>query len=901
MAGLRGKVFGGYQLVEQLGGTGFAEVYRGAPAHGVGRDVVVKIVYPEFARQPGFLPNFRRIVEFSSQLVNHPHILPLIGSGEEQGYLFLVSPFVAGGTLRDWLQQGQRLSTTDAAPFFRQLCGALAYAHSRGIVHSNLKPSNVYLFEGRHVLVGDFGLLWDMAHLDMDHTGSGTEAVEYLAPEAFSGTTSPLTDIYGLGGLLFATLTGRPPFTGARLRDVYTAHLHQPAPHLSQVDPSLQPSVLALDAVTQRALAKRPEDRFGSALLLAQAIEEAVAHAPAAAESVWSAPVAQPPAHPHLAGAFPGGIASQMAVPAAAAGGQLGQLFPPFPPLAGSQTVDGSMESQRTAQADLAGSPPSVGPASNLEFPHTMHMAAPVSPMGAQADTLQPTAPASDQLSPYGDNFRQPMEKPSAPLLGGSPLSAPLGDDRFDQGANARLAALDAPIERPPVAAQPPLRTPSEVSQPRFGRQPFSTEMPAIRLPPQSRQQEQPDGWLPSGDFGSGPAVHERDLPPAPQGGFSPTSLDLPHLTAPKLRGEMPTDWDAPDMHQGQGRASRPPFDSYQASEPNRRSAWPRSDVPRYPSTPSYPAFGTSGIQGGPPSHGWRGASAPSDPLGHSLPRVGQETSAHDRKDTFADQRVWTVGMTAVRHRRKWLRPLLVCLLVLFVVDFSLLVVARPDLCPNTRCVALGQSARTFMKQTLHLGGSGAAKLSVTPATVHIHTVAGGNASATVQVTNSGSDSATWQATSSLLWVTPTPSSGTLAPGSTAAISVVAQPQGVPPKTYNATLTITTGSVTTSVPLAIDIGVGPQLAVTPATLRFTGCGVSQQITITNSGGGPLAFTASPSQSDALILDVTNGNLDPGQSRTANVTLTCQAQYGSDYAVILVSNGGSTQVRVHYGF
>src|SRR5262249_60419256 len=99
MAGLQGRVFGGYKLGEQLQGTGIAEIYRARPAKSGGRDVVVKVIYPEFSRLPGFIPHFRQIVQMTGRLTSHPHVLPLVASGEENGYLFLITPYVADGTL----------------------------------------------------------------------------------------------------------------------------------------------------------------------------------------------------------------------------------------------------------------------------------------------------------------------------------------------------------------------------------------------------------------------------------------------------------------------------------------------------------------------------------------------------------------------------------------------------------------------------------------------------------------------------------------------------------------------------------------------------------------------------------------------------------------------------------
>src|SRR5262249_59801052 len=240
----------------------------------------------------------------------------VIASGEEAGYLYLVTPYVAQGTLRDWLQAGHRLGPTDVGPFFRQLCGAVAYAHSLGIVHSNLKLSNIFLFEGRHVLVADFGLLWDITHLDMNHTGSGADAVEFLAPEGFSGRFTQQSDIYALGALLFATLTGFPPFQGRKPADLYSAHTQHPVPKLAQAAPQVSAALQGLDSGIQRAMAKSPGDRFPSAMTLSQAIDAAVRHPmPAvpmqlgAAPQQRAAPVhypAAPPAFAPPALPFPG-------------------------------------------------------------------------------------------------------------------------------------------------------------------------------------------------------------------------------------------------------------------------------------------------------------------------------------------------------------------------------------------------------------------------------------------------------------------------------------------------------------------------------------------------------------------------------------------------------------------
>ncbi|MGH2515191.1 MAG: protein kinase domain-containing protein, partial [Ktedonobacterales bacterium] len=511
MAGLRGRTFGGYQLIEQLPGGGIAEVYRGRPTTSGGRDVVVKVIYPEFAHQPGFLPHFRQIVANSGKLANHPHVLPLLASGEDGGYLYLVTPYVEAGSLHDWVRKGGRMSAGDAAPFFRQLCDALAYAHSLSVVHGNLKPSNVFLFEGRHVLVGDFGLLWDVSHMDLHHAGSGTEAVEFLAPEVLSGQITQLSDVYSVGALLFAALTGHAPFQAASPADVFAAAARQPLPHLAQINPGLPPQTQALDPVIQRAMAKRPEDRFPSAAAVAQSIETSARQAaiPAFAASPGPfgpasgpngpGPVPLPPqggpaAYPGMPGAMfqgaggvaggsmpfaaPGGFpapAFSLAQAAAAIGSGavpgLAQLDPPFPPLPSMAKPEPQMEQGRfgglngsTGMRPAAQPPKSALPASQPFADSTVHMPAP-SPYDAP---LQPTM----RVPAPGQSVSQGVGQPGMPAGAAPPDFGALPEQRSVRISGAPRAKLGRPNGVP-------FPTLDEDDQEEYGPQ----AMPAIRPP----------------------------------------------------------------------------------------------------------------------------------------------------------------------------------------------------------------------------------------------------------------------------------------------------------------------------------------------------------------------------------------------------------------------------------
>ena len=475
MAGLRGRTFGGYQLVEQLPGGGIADVYRGRPTKAGGRDAVVKVIYPEFAHQPGFLPHFRQIVANSGKLSSHPHVLPLLASGEDGGYLYLITPYVEAGSLRDWMRKGGRMGVGDVAPFFRQLCDALTYAHSLSVVHSNLKPSNIFLYEGRHVLVGDFGLLWDISQLDMNHAGSGTEAVEFLAPEVLSGQITQLSDIYSAGALLFAVLTGRAPFQAATPAEVFAAAARQLVPHLAQANPALPAPAQALDGVIQKAMAKRPEDRFPSAAAVAQSIETSARQAassvlaqvpsedPGAPFAPVSGPMpfgsmALPPqngsmAYPGLPGlpgaAFPApamSLAQAAAAIGSGAASSLAQLDPPFPPLPIAARPEAQMEQARIGGMNGTGRQPAVHPpmGGSPFSESTARMAAPAIGGAPLRPDMRAPIPAGPNSPP------QPTMHVPAPALPASPNAGqgqpgpgiPSGPPGFDAPPESRAARI---------------------------------------------------------------------------------------------------------------------------------------------------------------------------------------------------------------------------------------------------------------------------------------------------------------------------------------------------------------------------------------------------------------------------------------------------------------------------
>jgi hypothetical protein len=253
----------------------------------------------------------------------------------------------------------------------------------------------------------------------------------------------------------------------------------------------------------------------------------------------------------------------------------------------------------------------------------------------------------------------------------------------------------------------------------------------------------------------------------------------------------------------------------------------------------------------------------------------------------------------STRPPRRWGR-LLVFIMLLLVVDSALLVTVRPDLCPHNACAAV--SAR--IKQSIAQLDVGAyfmphSPLTTTPPSVSLQTYAGGTVSANLTLKNPAKTSADWAATATLPWLSVAPASGALPTGASAKLVLTAKPDlAVHPDTYAAQLQVKVGNTVLNVPVTIALAAAPHLSVAPATLTFTHCQTSQQVTVANTGGGPLSFTATPLES-ALSLDVTSATLAPGAKRKITITLDCSATTGSTYGINLVSNGGSAAITVSF--
>ena len=253
-----------YAIQEEVGAGGMATVYLARDLRH-DRDVAVKVLRPELAAALG-AERFHREIKIAARL-QHPHILPLLDSGEADGFLYYVMPYVKGVSLREKLMQQGEFPVAEAVKVLRDVVDALAHAHEQGVVHRDIKPDNV-MSSGRHALVMDFGVAKAVSEatgrqaLTTAGVALGTPA--YMAPE--QATADPnmdhRVDIYAVGAVGYELLTGRPPFTGTSPQMILAAHVTEP---VEPVMKHRQNVSAALNDLILKCLEKRPADRWQTA------------------------------------------------------------------------------------------------------------------------------------------------------------------------------------------------------------------------------------------------------------------------------------------------------------------------------------------------------------------------------------------------------------------------------------------------------------------------------------------------------------------------------------------------------------------------------------------------------------------------------------------------------------
>src|SRR5450755_594724 len=274
-----------YELGEVLGYGGMAEVLRGRDIR-LGRDVAVKTLRVDLARETSFQARFRREAQSAASL-NHPAIVAVYDTGESVldgvPVPYIVMEYVDGRTLRDLLKAEHRVMPTRALEITAQILSALDYSHRNGIVHRDIKPANIMLTRAGEVKVMDFGIARSLtgSQVTITQTSQVIGTAQYLSPEQARGErVDARSDLYSAGCLLYELLTGRPPFTGDSPVAIAYQHVRENPIPPSQVDPEIPGWA---DAIVLKAMAKDPADRYQSAEEMRTDVQRALSGMPVAA------------------------------------------------------------------------------------------------------------------------------------------------------------------------------------------------------------------------------------------------------------------------------------------------------------------------------------------------------------------------------------------------------------------------------------------------------------------------------------------------------------------------------------------------------------------------------------------------------------------------------------------
>ena len=247
-----------YTLDRKIGSGGMADVWL-ADDQELSRKVAIKMLHDRFAQDQEFVERFRREAQSAAGL-QHPNVVSIFDRGEFSDTYFIAMEYVDGPQLKQLIKGGMGIQ--DAIDFTRQILNAARFAHRKGIVHRDLKPQNVLIDEDGRARVTDFGIARGTSS-DITATGSVMGTAQYLSPEQAQGKeTTPASDIYSIGVILYEALTGRVPFEGDSAVSVALKQVSEAPRRPSTVNPEVPP---ALDAVVMRALAKDPEARFKDA------------------------------------------------------------------------------------------------------------------------------------------------------------------------------------------------------------------------------------------------------------------------------------------------------------------------------------------------------------------------------------------------------------------------------------------------------------------------------------------------------------------------------------------------------------------------------------------------------------------------------------------------------------
>jgi serine/threonine protein kinase len=274
---LTGLTIGQYTLKEQLGAGGMGVVYRGYQPT-LDREVAVKILPPSLANQEGYMERFTREARTAAAL-EHAHIVPIYDYGTQQELSYVVMRLLTGGSLAQRMQQRLKEnlpmpSAGEVSRMLKEIASALDYAHSRGVVHRDIKAGNIMFDNHGSAYLVDFGIAKLVDNLGLTGSGLAVGTPTHMSPEQWRGEAiTPATDQYALGVVIFELIAGKLPFESSTAYALMHKHLHEPPTPLHTVRPDLS---LEVERVLQQAMAKDPQERYPTATAFANEFEQAV-------------------------------------------------------------------------------------------------------------------------------------------------------------------------------------------------------------------------------------------------------------------------------------------------------------------------------------------------------------------------------------------------------------------------------------------------------------------------------------------------------------------------------------------------------------------------------------------------------------------------------------------------
>ena len=414
---------GRYEVLERLGEGGAGVVYRGRQTH-LGRFVAIKVLHQDTASSTEWRRRFQREAMALSVLA-HPHVVPVTDFGVDHGVPFLVMELLEGQTLAALIKEGP-LPLWRALEIARQTLRVLAFSHIKGVVHGDLKPTNVFLQalpdQADHVRLLDFGMAKfvegssSRAPADLTRAGVMIGTPAYMSPEQVKcAPTDARTDVYAAGLLLFELLAGRRPFVAESPEGYLAAHLTAPTPSLAKSRRGLARASL-FQAVVEQAMAKKPAERFKDAYAMAVALEDVVARLPAAVVSRGRAEARRTPM-PRAGSAAPSGSRfwpRVMLLVTLAAGIVAVEEYLRHEGAKQAKTTGVPAAQPRTATQP---SPPPTPPAPSLPSPEPEPPTSPPVKVQAPMDPEPPERPAQLQIEAKAaqgarDPWREPVPRP---------------------------------------------------------------------------------------------------------------------------------------------------------------------------------------------------------------------------------------------------------------------------------------------------------------------------------------------------------------------------------------------------------------------------------------------------------------------------------------------------------